>query len=213
MFLFSFRQTCSVWISNWNLEADWLVMNTSNTYLELHQQPMPYNSIWQYLDNHCEIVRKPGEVEILFHFSFQRNPSYFGTNLFAPGFILGILQLTTFMLPPDTPDRAMFTITIMLTEFVLKSEIMSNLPETPKPIYLSYYTLAGIVLSSAITAYSVFIAWLCSVKPQVMVAEKTKWHFSLISLVDFVSFFISCFIFLLMNLITAWCVGLFHHGV
>ena len=204
---FFIRQTCSVSLAEWDRDAIWLNVSQALTVQQLNQNYMPYNSGWKLVGTNIDI-ELGGIVSVLFHFTFHRNAHHFAINLFAPSLILTVLQLTAFMLPANTSERAMFTITIMLTEFVLKSEMMANLPKTPQPIYLSYYVLGGIVITAIITAYSSTACWLSQAHPHLLRVKKTKWKYSVIELIDKLALITVVLALVILHLATAVSIGL-----
>ena len=98
-------------------------------------------------------------------FTFKRRPDFVITNLFAPTFILSLLELSSFLLPPDTTDRTTFAATILLSFFVLQDQILSTIPRTPRPVVAIYFTLGQMLLAMLITIYSSAIVWFINEKP------------------------------------------------
>ena len=176
---------------------------------------VPSNSIWKIVPygrgvdgNERDLLAKTeiNAIDVVsFVFTFERNAEYFVLNLFAPGFILTILQLTSFLLPIDSPDRATYSVTIMLAVFVLKSEAMTYLPMTPKLIYMNYYILGEIVYASLCATYSAFICWACTKNPSFIKPGQYKGgtlfsNFSPIGLVDLVAFILAILSLLFLNI-------------
>ena len=195
---------CKVVIGIWNWHSGYLNVTSTTVFEFMEPSAIPFNSAWVLTEMGHSIKYDQVIKQIEYSFHFQRKASYFGINLFAPGLILSVLQLTSFMLPPEAPDRSAYTVTIMLTLFVLKTEIMSYLPKTPRPIYLSYYTLGEIVFSTACTTYSALICWICQISPNLLHGKR-----SIISKIEILAFATACISLILINFITAWSVGLF----
>ena len=109
-------------------------------------------------------------------FTFKRRPDFVVTNLFAPTFILSLLELSSFLLPPDTADRTTFAATILLSFFVLQDQILSTIPRTPRPVVAIYFTLGQMLMAMLITIYSSAIVWFINEKPDR--AMKPMFHSS-----------------------------------
>ena len=145
-------------------------------------------------------------LEIRFKFQFTRKEYYFMHNIFIPLLLLVILQMASFCFPVDSPDRAMYNVTLLLSMFVLKSETMSYLPKTPRPIHISSYLLAKLIFSTVLTIYSALICLLSMQNPNL---NKLFWNFSLkrsislIGLVDLIAFSLSFLTLLTVNVGTA----------
>ena len=142
-------------------------------------------------------------VEIYFRILLTRKGNYFVANIFTPGLLLVILQLASFCFPPASSERAMYNVTLLLSMFVLKSETMSYLPKTPRPIYVANYMLAELVFSVIISIYSAMICILSIHKPRLAKKIVARLSISVISFIDLVAFFSSILIVIGVNLYTA----------
>ena len=146
----------------------------NETKVEYDGDWLPENSNWNFISSSTG-KKHPDpstheDSHLLFFLNFKRKPDYFTLNLFTPGIILVILELSSFAIPPDKPDRATFAATIMLTMFVLHSQVLSYLPKTPQPILAAYYFIGEIVFGTFCTVYSAFICWMVNYK---QMANKT----------------------------------------
>ena len=123
------------------------------------------NSNWEYFDYSTVSFDGHGAGAYYYYwFRLKRRYQYFIINLFLPGYILVALQVSVFLIPPDAPDRSAFAATIMLAMFVLHSQILSYLPQTPRPIVAAYTAIACIIYGTVCTIYSGVICQLSSWK-------------------------------------------------
>ena len=196
-------QTCPVTIADWSYDSYILNLTTAKEVVD--PDAMPFNSQWDITDISDSITNMQGFRQVKFNFEFKRRAQYFIANLFTPCLILSILELTSFMIPPDTPDRGVYTVTIMLTMFVLKTEIMSYLPQTPKPIYIAYYILADIGFATLCASYACFMCWMCYVNP-LLVKRKNGKRMSTAGVIDNVAFLIACGLLFALNILTAMAI-------
>ena len=115
----------------------------------------PDNSNWIYISHSIHRWPRLDDDDFyVFSFQFKRKHQYFVINLFLPGYVLLVLELTTFCVPPESTDRPAFAATIMLAMFVLHSQTLSYLPKTPQPIVAAYAVVGCILYGTAMTIYS-----------------------------------------------------------
>ena len=209
-------QLCNVTLTFWAYETEWFDITVEKSII-VPNRSTPKNGQWKVkgISESYEIMNN-GLIHVHFTFEFQRHYQYFGVYIFAPGLILSILQLTSFFLPPNSPDRSMYCITIMLSLFVLKNETLSFLPTTSQPIYVGYYTLGEVIFSSLITSYASVICWFsntrfCTGKSnQYNVRTGQQRPISnYISHIDQFCFGLTTAFLLSLNLTIAYLIGLF----
>lgn len=119
---------------------------------------MPINSVWQMTNyTSISVTDSFGPYNISsgrFIFKFKRNSIYYLWNLFLPGVLLSILELTSFMLPAESAERPTFAVTIMLSMFVLQGLVISLLPKTNKLIVSSLYVNVMMAFATLVTVYT-----------------------------------------------------------
>ena len=145
------RQTCDI---RFAVMTGYQFLKVRISTISTTENFIPNNSKWILEKNSSTIT--PFK-DVIFSFTIQRKSRFFVVNLFCPGLILTLLELTSFLIPPDTPDRPTYTVTIMLAMFLLHSQIMSYLPNTSMPILASYYVLGEIFFAMFCTIYSAVI--------------------------------------------------------
>ena len=172
---------------------------------------IPENSNWIYLNYSTSKVVKPQKNDnFIFSFQFKRKHQYFFLNLYFPGYILLLLQVAVFFIPPDTPDRPAFAATIMLAMFVLHSQTLSYLPKTPQPIVAAYSVIGSIIFGTLTTIYSTIMCNISnwpSMRRKIRLGYNGKVYKSYI-LVDFLAFAIAfclliCFLVVPITLMTS----------
>ena len=185
--------------------AERAVINTKGKYLI--DSAIPPNFDWLVLNQSDEQVGEIINFEkyqtIRLSLSFQRKPEYFTLNIFAPGLILQILELSSFFLPPDTPDRATYSITIMLSLYVLRTEVLSHLPSTPKPVVIAYYTFGATVFTMFCAIYGACICWLVGINfKNIKKPKQIAKRYSVVEVIDFFSFTLALLAVVFLNMVT-----------
>lgn len=148
------------------------------------------------------------ETNVHFEFSVKRLPNYFSLNLLAPAVILQLLELSSFLIPPDTPDRATYAITIMLSLYVLRTEMLSYLPKTPQPIVVAFYLLGATVFAMFIALYSAVVCYLIGKYPTITHHKHFRQNWSKIGLIELLFATISSLFLVIFNLFCAFETGL-----
>ena len=171
---------------------------------------VPENSNWIYLNHSISrLFRAENDDFFVFSFQFQRKHQYFFLNLYFPGYILLLLQVSAFFIPPNKPDRPAFAATIMLAMFVLHSQTLSYLPKTPQPIVAAYSVIGSIIFGTVVTIYS---GIMCNISNWPSMKRKIHFDYNgkaykLYIFVDFLAFLTSfvlliCFLVIPVILMT-----------
>ena len=122
---------------------------------------VPKNSNWVLINSSFSYHNADGGGQmVLLEYTFKRDSRYYTSNILYPGVVLSLLEMACFFIPPDTPDRSSYAATIMLTMFVLHSQILTYIPKTPQPLVMSYYIMAEIGFGTFCTIYSTVMCWL-----------------------------------------------------
>ena len=197
-----YRQICSI---HFSIFTGYQFMILGNSKLIVEETFVPNNSKW-VLEK--EILKNESHG-VTFSFQLRRRSRFFVVNLFCPGLILTLLELTSFLIPPDTPDRPTYTVTIMLAMFLLHSQVLSYLPRTSSPILASYYVLGEIFFAMLCTIYSTYICYLLNSHNIAMMKYVFKNKLKLFELVERVVLFSAISIIVIFNLICMFLVGIF----
>ena len=199
LFIF-YRQTCSIDIMSLTQSSllNFTELNYDFTSLSPKSPSTPLNSNWKFVHVSTAIEQLRNSVLVMkYYFHLERRPDYFLTTVFAPAMILSILETSSFFMPPETPDRATFAATVMLSLFVLQSQTMAFLPKTPKPIIATYYILGITTLAMLITIYAVAINHIYHHYPTML--KKSIRSFRLPLLIDNVVFAMTTLLIVLVN--------------
>ena len=193
------EQTCAI---NFEFFSGWQYFRVTRLNVTTNENFMPPNSNWILANYTHEVDPFPS---IVIEFNFQRKSRYFTVNLFCPGFILILLQLSAFFIPPNGPDRTAFMATVMLAMFLLHSQVISYLPKTSVPIMTSYYILGEIFFAMICTIYSSILSFLMKNRANTMKTTVSSRFGSckLVALIDIIAFTFASSILLLFNLIFA----------
>ena len=210
------QQHCNVTFSLLQPQSH-LSINEAVAFL-LSNTAMPRNFNWNVQTDQtapqistyiCNGVGDEMCPEIHFRFIFTRKSFYYTCNLFAPAVILSVLLLVAFFLPPMGADRATFAATIMLSLFLLQTDMMSYIPETPVPIIAALYVLAVTCYCAVIVIYSAILSYVCYTKPKII--EKSirfcGTRVSIVQIVDFIALIITIAILSFQNFATIVSIG------
>ena len=134
--------------------------------LETYIDPLTFigeSEIWEY-KNVSISVREYGDsplvfLEVTINLSFQRKYQYYIGNILLPSFGLCLLQLAGMLLPPDTSDRPMFSITVVLAYTFVLTSVFSLIPRTTETVYLVVLLEIKLFLSIFITCYMLVLCF------------------------------------------------------
>ena len=120
-------QNCSLIFTSMGNISDSVIAKASFTEDLRDYNFMPHNTNWMFLNQSATFYILPvtPDTPIVnsqaeFSFVFQRQSTYYMLNLFIPGIILAVLELSSFFIPPETSDRAAYAVTIMLSVIVMQ---------------------------------------------------------------------------------------------
>ena len=121
------------------------------------------SEIWEYKNTSISIQdygdATLGFREITVNLSFQRKYHYYIGNILLPSFGLCLLQLAAMLLPPDTSDRPMFSITVVLAYTFVLTSVFSLIPRTTGTVYLVVLLEIKLFLSIFITCYMLVLCF------------------------------------------------------
>lgn len=89
---------------------------------------------------------------VVFAIHFERNSAFFIMNLILPIFVLSILNIFAFFLPPESGERVGFSVTVLLAIAVFLTISADKLPATsyPRMPSISILLFADVIVSSII---------------------------------------------------------------
>lgn len=195
------RQTCSIIFA----------IEPGEPLLEVLVASVDNSSPWNGFNSNWDIISvrndshyyEPftGNTYITFTFFLKRRSQYFVMNLFGPVIFLTLLEFFAFFISPQQIERSLYSATIMLAMFVLQDQILSYLPQTPKPIVVAYYVIMVMGFGTFCTFYAAFMFWIIS-KSKFLHKPVTKWKFKLYNVIDTV-----CFVVLMFGvcIVNAYC--------
>ena len=114
------------------------------------------NGEWDILSEKLQsrIVRKLSAGRMVETLEFDvvgsRVWNYYVTYLAVPVFILGIVEIATFLIPTHDADRAMLSITILLALYFAQSEVLSHLPIIKNSVLLGSYVVQMAIFSASV---------------------------------------------------------------
>ena len=135
----------------------------SGAFLPLTDDYMPANTLWTLVGKevtYSEVIYEGANYSQLdFIMHFERRSNWHILNLFGPSFIFCILELASFFIPGELPDRAAYNVTILLAFTVLQAQIVNSMPASPKPVVIQYYVFFEMVYTMLVTIYSCVFCW------------------------------------------------------
>ena len=146
-----------------------------------------------------------------YSFTFERQPATFIVSIFMPALSLFILLLGAFSIPPEHSERPEFSLTIVLTFFLLQSVVDGLLPISKDPTAISIYLTCLLWLGTLDTVY------FCIAHA---VKRSRKWSnfsynstsfgisFKLVSIMDFIAFVLTFLLTIIINvtfILTTYC--------
>ena len=124
------------------------------------------SEIWEYKNTSIFIQAYDDAFfqvwEITINMSFRRKYQYYIGNILLPAIGLCFLQLAGLLLPPETPDRPMFSITVVLAYTFVLTSVFSLIPRTTETVYLVVLLEIKLFLSIFITCYMLFTCFIIS---------------------------------------------------
>jgi hypothetical protein len=123
---------------------------------------MDKSDIWELIDYYTENGTYSGVNSLgnavdwdhfTFNFMFRRKPQSYVYGIFIPCTALMIMQLCTTSLPPDLPERALFSITINLAFFIVQISIGDIIPKTSNALPILSYIAGQMGVGAALTIY------------------------------------------------------------
>ena len=159
---------------------------------------VPEGSPWILLDSWHEVLSE-GDVDAqaVFTFRIRRQSGGYIFSLLAPCLVKTLIALVAVAMPPDTPDRPMVSLTVLLALTFLNSEVMEKVPAKPHRVFLSSYTDISMVISSCCTAYYLIM---CELSTKPYFKRKTIYNWSLARVCDTIAFMIGMICFLALNI-------------
>ena len=124
--------------------------------------------------------------------NIKRRPSYFIINVIAPSYIVTAVQLAAFFVPPESPDRSSFAVTILLAFTVIQGNILNYIPKTPQNVLLNSVILFDTIMAMIVTFHSVITCAFVDSFDSIA-QRKFKWlskafHPRLIRIIDLIMF-------------------------
>lgn len=95
---------------------------------------------------------------IRYYIVLKRRPTFVLMNLLLPTLLIMLINIFTFLLPPDSGERVSFSTTVLLTLIVFLTIISEKFPSTSFPTaYLSYFLLTEVFISALATICSIIV--------------------------------------------------------
>ena len=135
-----------------------------------------------------DLVYKVWEIKI--KITFQRKYQYYIGNVLLPSFSLYLIQLAALLLPPETADRPMFSITVVLAYTFVLTSVFALIPRTNETVYLVVLLEIKLFLSVFTTCYMLFTCFVTNTKSERAIEKSKKIIRRLDLLIAISSFFL-----------------------
>ena len=178
----------------------------------LEYEAIPENSNWDMTHLAFDKISSSSTPIATMVAKMTRNPVYFISNLFVPSMVLSILEMFSFFIPADCGgDRPSFAGTILLSMYLIHTQVLSYIPKTPKPVTISSYVLGIIGHATSCTVYAAVSSWLAHkhvdiFKRKIRIGARKV---TLMSIVDAIAFCIAIGAFIIMNVHVVVSIGAF----
>ncbi|XP_045203704.2 acetylcholine receptor subunit beta-type unc-29-like [Mercenaria mercenaria] len=117
------------------------------------------NSEWDVIDTNYTVDWDSGEASVIFSVKIKRKPLYVLLSVIMPIIMLSILNISVFVLPCDSGEKASYSITVFLAFAVFLSIISATFPENSEAIALfSIYLIVLTLQSTVITLIALVLA-------------------------------------------------------
>ena len=180
----------------------------SGKFLPLSDVFMPANSMWNMIGKEVyfsEIMYEGSnhsQLDFILH--FQRRSNWHMLNLFGPSFIFCLLELASFFIPGELPERSAYNVTILLAFTVLQAQIVNSMPASPKPVIIQYYVFFEMVYAMVITIYSCVFCWFLNHFPKQVdrqILLKFFGNMKLWQFIEAIAFALAMFLLAMLNAI------------
>ncbi len=155
-------QKCILTFEIWMSTADEVLLRINNKSLLFATH---HHSIWEIIGTKSVSGYVPGYKDrfsqLDFHILLKRKSLYYVTYIMAPCFLLGIINLFIFILPPGSGEKISLGMTIILSYFVFLLLVADHLPTTSDniPLFVMYLT-SVIILSALSLVCSILVIYL-----------------------------------------------------
>ena len=207
-------QKCSMIVTMVTSDA---FVRVESAACSMSNQTNQENLIWQLTHYGAQIIRtfpvnlknngsQVYSSEMHFKLRVQRQPEYYMINFFIPNLILGILQVSSFLIQADSSDRPTFSCTLLLSVFIIQDHIIAVLPITAALTLAFLYILFSTVFAMGITIYGGLMCYFITYFPSV---AKRRYRlmscggrgYRLYRIVDLIVFILTAALFIAYNYI------------
>ena len=170
-----FRTDCSLDLENFPFDTQTCLISLSlmrSEALMMFEEPQFFwanekVSEWLYRSSRVFIrtqtYRNLPTSSVHFAVTLKRVPTFYLTNMVMPCFMLALLALVAFLLPPERPERPIFTVTVLLALCVAQTEVTKSLPRNVGSTVLSSYIFDLSLFCAVCTIYEMVACYLAHV--------------------------------------------------
>eukprot|EP01031_Cornospumella_fuschlensis_P027817 gene27817-33593_t len=146
---------CNMQIWDIDKDADLLLPSVFSSAVEAPFSILCRGSNWR-TDRIDVCMESSSELSIIVYLS--RNPSFYVWNFISVYFVIGLLSLTSAVIPYSSfSERSSITLTLLLTSVAFKFVAAAYIPIVPYITFLDGYILSGIFLIAAVSFENVIV--------------------------------------------------------
>ena len=116
------------------------------------------HSVWELVRTTTEVEVETDEASVVFTLTIRRKPRFIILTVVLPIIMLSLLNVSTFLLPCDSGEKASYSVTVFLSLAVFLTIVSDSLPENSDSISLfSSYLIVQLVQSTVITVLAMVL--------------------------------------------------------
>ena len=147
--------TCRIYRPDQMLPGNFLMTNV--------ERMMTNGSFWKAEEGWCgsnyEIVNGANRSVARYSIRLRRIPTDYIFSILLPTFLLSVLELTLFLLPPKETDRPLLSLSIALSLTLVNGFVADAIPKKANRVFLAMYVDTAVFLTFFCTVYFALTTW------------------------------------------------------
>ena len=199
------EQICSLVIESWE-NSQMVKLNDGGIAIS-SEKFISTASVWRLVNTSSKFQQKKyandpflSYHQVVYTFHIERKYQNDIIGIFLPCYVLQILLLWSVLIPPESPDRSLFCMTVVLSYTVLQNLIDANIPSTSETIYVIVFLAYQLIGSLVVTCFCLLM---CDLACRQYFKRNIKSKFQLVKEIQLsrlldIFFFSLAFLFLLI---------------
>jgi len=124
------KQECDIIIENWSYSGSQVALlnSSSDIFLDVYKPNGEWNYESSKVESSANVYEGESYPEIKFRIFLSRKPGYYLINILTPCFLMVVLALVTFWVPPEAGEKVSLGVTVLLSFSVFQLVIAENSP-------------------------------------------------------------------------------------